>query len=133
MCEVGYKLIIEFGKEQVNLFYEYEEECFLIEKDNGCFVVNEFDFGWMMDEFYIYMEEYFECFSNNVVMRLLMQEYFILILVFIVGFGEINYWGEFKQVFVVMGFKMFFVMLRLNIMIFEWYIEKKLFEWNILL
>lgn len=86
----------------------------------------------MNDEFYIYMEEKLECFSNNVVIRLFMQEFFILIFVFIVGLGEVNYWGELKQVFLLMGFVMILVVLRLNIMIFECYIEKKFLEWNIL-
>lgn len=131
MREAGYKPIIESGKEQANLFYEYEEERFLIEKDNGRFVVNELDLGWTMDELYTHMEEHPERFSNNVVTRPLMQEYLIPTLAFIAGPGEINYWGELKQAFAVMGFKMPPVMPRLNITILERHIEKKLLERNI--
>ncbi|MCY8185978.1 bacillithiol biosynthesis cysteine-adding enzyme BshC, partial [Bacillus inaquosorum] len=131
MREAGYKPIIESGKEQANLFYEYEEERFLIEKDNGCFVINELDLGWTMDELYTHMEEHPERFSNNVVTRPLMQEYLIPTLAFIAGPGEINYWGELKQAFAVMGFKMPPVMPRLNITILERHIEKKLLERNI--
>ncbi|MBK4202846.1 bacillithiol biosynthesis cysteine-adding enzyme BshC [Bacillus subtilis] len=133
MREAGYKPIIESGKEQANLFYEYEEERFLIEKDNGRFVVNELDLGWTMDELYTHMEEHPERFSNNVVTRPLMQEYFIPTLAFIAGPGEINYWGELKQAFAVMGFKMPPVMPRMNITILERHIEKKLLERNIAL
>ncbi|MCY8454088.1 bacillithiol biosynthesis cysteine-adding enzyme BshC [Bacillus spizizenii] len=133
MREAGYKPIIESGKEQANLFYEYEEERFLIEKDNGRFVVNELDLGWTMDELYTHMEEHPERFSNNVVTRPLMQEYLIPTLAFIAGPGEINYWGELKQAFAVMGFKMPPVMPRLNITILERHIEKKLLERNIAL
>ncbi|MGG1247086.1 bacillithiol biosynthesis cysteine-adding enzyme BshC [Bacillus spizizenii] len=131
MREAGYKPIIESGKEQANLFYEYEGERFLIEKDNGQFVVNELDFTWTMDELYTHMEEHPERFSNNVVTRPLMQEYLIPTLAFIAGPGEINYWGELKQAFAVMGFKMPPVMPRLNITILERHIEKKLLERNI--
>ncbi|RPK06793.1 hypothetical protein BSBH6_00416 [Bacillus subtilis] len=131
MREAGYKPIIESGKEQANLFYEYEEERFLIEKDNGRFVINELDLGWTMDELYTHMEEHPERFSNNVVTRPLMQEYLIPTLAFIAGPGEINYWGELKQAFAVMGFKMPPVMPRLNITILERHIEKKLLERNI--
>lgn len=131
MREAGYKPIIESGKEQANLFYEYEEERFLIEKDNGHFVVNELDLTWTMDELYTHMEEHPERFSNNVVTRPLMQEYLIPTLAFIAGPGEINYWGELKQAFAVMGFKMPPVMPRLNITILERHIEKKLLERNI--
>ncbi|MDO3659299.1 bacillithiol biosynthesis cysteine-adding enzyme BshC [Bacillus sp. C28GYM-DRY-1] len=131
MREAGYKPIIESGKEQANLFYEYEEERFLIEKDNGHFVVNELNLTWTMDELYTHMEEHPERFSNNVVTRPLMQEYLIPTLAFIAGPGEINYWGELKQAFAVMGFKMPPVMPRLNITILERHIEKKLLERNI--
>ncbi|MCY9374914.1 bacillithiol biosynthesis cysteine-adding enzyme BshC [Bacillus sp. T17B1] len=131
MREAGYKPIIESGKEQANLFYEYEEERFLIEKDNGHFVVNELDLTWTMDELYTHMEEHPERFSNNVVTRPLMQEYLIPTLAFIAGPGEINYWGELKQAFAVMGFKMPPVMPRMNITILERHIEKKLLERNI--
>ncbi|MEC1668048.1 bacillithiol biosynthesis cysteine-adding enzyme BshC [Bacillus mojavensis] len=128
MREAGYKPIIESGKEQANLFYEYEEERFLIEKDNGRFVIKELDLAWSMDELYTHMEEHPERFSNNVVTRPLMQEFLIPTLAFIAGPGEINYWGELKQAFAVMGFKMPPVMPRLNITIVERHIEKKLIE-----
>ncbi|MEG7334244.1 bacillithiol biosynthesis cysteine-adding enzyme BshC [Bacillus sp. 0102A] len=131
MREAGYKPIIESGKEQANLFYEYEEERFLIGKDNGRFVINELDMGWTMDELYTHIEEHPERFSNNVVTRPLMQEYLIPTLAFIAGPGEINYWGELKQAFTVMGFKMPPVMPRLNITILERHIEKKLLERDI--
>ncbi|MBY4603793.1 bacillithiol biosynthesis cysteine-adding enzyme BshC [Bacillus sp. SPARC3] len=131
MRKAGYKPIIESGKEQANLFYEYEEERFLIEKDNGRFVIKELDLGWTMDELYTHMEEHPERFSNNVVTRPLMQEYLIPTLAFIAGPGEINYWGELKRAFAVMGFKMPPVMPRLNITILERHIEKKLVERNI--
>ncbi|PSA98149.1 bacillithiol biosynthesis cysteine-adding enzyme BshC [Bacillus halotolerans] len=128
MREAGYKPIIESGKEQANLFYEYEEERFLIEKDNGRFVIKELDLAWSMDELYTHIEEQPERFSNNVVTRPLMQEFLIPTLAFIAGPGEINYWGELKQAFAVMGFKMPPVMPRLNITIVERHIEKKLAE-----
>lgn len=131
MRQAGYKPIIESGKEQANLFYEYEEERFLIEKDNGRFVIKELDLGWTMDELHTHMEEHPERFSNNVVTRPLMQEFLIPTLAFIAGPGEINYWGELKQAFAVMGFKMPPVMPRLNITILERHIEKKLSERNI--
>ncbi|WP_416043111.1 bacillithiol biosynthesis cysteine-adding enzyme BshC [Bacillus halotolerans] len=128
MREAGYKPIIESGKEQANLFYEYEEERFLIEKDNGRFVIKELDLAWSMDELYTHIEEHPERFSNNVVTRPLMQEFLIPTLAFIAGPGEINYWGELKQAFAVMGFTMPPVMPRLNITIVERHIEKKLVE-----
>ncbi|WP_339176461.1 bacillithiol biosynthesis cysteine-adding enzyme BshC [Bacillus sp. PS93] len=131
MRQAGYKPIIESGKEQANLFYEYEEERFLIEKDNGQFVIKELDLGWTRDELHTHMEEHPERFSNNVVTRPLMQEFLIPTLAFIAGPGEINYWGELKQAFAVMGFKMPPVMPRLNITILERHIEKKLAERNI--
>ncbi|MCA1171883.1 bacillithiol biosynthesis cysteine-adding enzyme BshC [Bacillus subtilis] len=131
MRQAGYKPIIESGKEQANLFYEYEDERFLIEKDNGRFVIKELDLGWTMDELHTHMEEHPERFSNNVVTRPLMQEFLIPTLAFIAGPGEINYWGELKQAFAVMGFKMPPVMPRLNITILERHIEKKLAERNI--
>lgn len=53
-----------------------------------------------------------------------MQEFLIPTLAFIAGPGEINYWGELKQAFAVMGFKMPPVMPRLNITILERHIEK---------
>nr|MDH3083946.1 bacillithiol biosynthesis BshC [Bacillus subtilis] len=70
------------------------------------------------------MEEHPERFSNNVVTRPLMQEFLIPTLAFIAGPGEINYWGELKQAFAVMGYKMPPVMPRLNITILERHIEK---------
>ncbi|MDR4436621.1 bacillithiol biosynthesis protein BshC, partial [Bacillus tequilensis] len=82
-----------------NLFYDYEEGGFLIEKDHGRFVINELNLEWTPDELFTHMEEKPERFSNNVVTRPLMQEYLIPTLAFIAGPGEINYWGELNQAF----------------------------------
>ncbi|MGW8458007.1 bacillithiol biosynthesis cysteine-adding enzyme BshC [Bacillus atrophaeus] len=131
MNQTGYQPIIESGKDQANLFYEYETERFLIEKDNAGFIVRELELTWTEDELYIHMEENPERFSNNVVTRPLMQEYLIPTLAFIAGPGEVNYWGELKQAFGLMDFKMPPVVPRLNITIVERHIEKKLSERNI--
>lgn len=131
MREAGYNPIIESGKEQANLFYEYEGERFLVEKEDGVFVIKELDLKWTKDELHTHMEEKPECFSNNVVTRPLMQEFLIPTLAFIGGPGEVNYWGELKQAFSLMGLKMTPVMPRLNITILERHIEKKLEERNI--
>lgn len=131
MREAGYHPIIESDKEQANLFYEHEGERFLIEKENGVFVIKELDLKWTNDELHTHMEEKPECFSNNVVTRPLMQEFLIPTLAFIAGPGEVNYWGELKQAFSLMGFAMTPVVPRLNITILERHIEKKLSERNI--
>ncbi|MFB8734416.1 hypothetical protein ACEQPO_12170 [Bacillus sp. SL00103] len=41
MKRAGYQPIIEAGDNQANLFYEYDEERFLIEKENGRFLISE--------------------------------------------------------------------------------------------
>ncbi|MDI5788143.1 bacillithiol biosynthesis BshC [Bacillus licheniformis] len=65
-----------------------------------------------------------EAFSNNVVTRPLMQEYLLPTLAFIAGPGEINYWGELKGAFQVMGYKMPPVVPRLQVTFLERHIEK---------
>ncbi len=88
MRQAGYHPIIESDKDQANLFYEHEGERFLIEKENGVFVIKELDLKWTNDELHTHMEEKQECFSNNVVTRPLMQEFLIPTLAFIAGPGR---------------------------------------------
>ncbi|ATH91317.1 hypothetical protein ACH95_19720 [Bacillus glycinifermentans] len=128
MEELGYSPIIEGAAEHANLFYEHDGERFLIEKKDGAFFVKELELELTRAELHQLMGEQPEAFSNNVVTRPLMQEFLLPTLAFIAGPGEINYWGELKSAFQVMGFKMPPVVPRLNITFLERHIEKKLAE-----
>ncbi|MCY7855348.1 bacillithiol biosynthesis cysteine-adding enzyme BshC [Bacillus sonorensis] len=128
MKEMGYSPIIEGAAQHANIFYEHDGERFLIEKKGEAFVVKELDLEWTKPELYDLIGEQPEAFSNNVVTRPLMQEFLLPTLAFIAGPGEINYWGELKSAFQVMGFKMPPVVPRLSITILERHIEKKLAE-----
>ncbi|MDA1475653.1 bacillithiol biosynthesis cysteine-adding enzyme BshC [Bacillus changyiensis] len=128
MKEMNYSPIIETATRHAHLFYEYDGERFLIEKEDTNFFIKELRLKWSEAELYHLIQEKPEAFSNNVVTRPLMQEYLLPTLAFIAGPGEINYWGELKSAFHVMDFKMPPVVPRLNITFLERHIEKKLAE-----
>lgn len=126
MKRAGYRPIIEAGEKQANLFYEYDEERFLIEKDQNQFSVSEVGLTWTKEELLLEVEEHPERFSNNVVTRPLMQETLLPTLAFMAGHGEVNYWGELKGIFEHFQLKMAPVLPRLHITILERHIDKKL-------
>ncbi|WMT27914.1 bacillithiol biosynthesis cysteine-adding enzyme BshC [Bacillus aerius] len=126
MEQAGYQPIIEAGDHQANLFYEYDDERFLIEKENGQFSISEVGLTWTKDELLQEVEEHPERFSNNVVTRPLMQETLLPTLAFMAGHGEVNYWGELKGIFEYFDVKMAPVLPRLHVTILERHIDKKL-------
>lgn len=126
MEQAGYQPIIEAGDHQANLFYEYDDERFLIEKENGQFSISEVGLTWTKDELLQEVEEHPERFSNNVVTRPLMQEALLPTLAFMAGHGEVNYWGELKGIFEYFDVKMAPVLPRLHVTILERHIDKKL-------
>lgn len=126
MKRAGYQPIIEAGDNQANLFYEYDEERFLIEKENGRFSISEVGLTWTKEELLQEVEEHPERFSNNVVTRPLMQETLLPTLAFMAGHGEVNYWGELKGIFEHFKLKMAPVLPRLHVTILERHIDKKL-------
>lgn len=126
MKQAGYQPIIEAGDHQANLFYEYDDERFLIEKENGQFSISEVGLTWTKDELLQEVEEHPERFSNNVVTRPLMQEALLPTLAFMAGHGEVNYWGELKGIFEYFDVKMAPVLPRLHVTILERHIDKKL-------
>lgn len=126
MKRAGYQPIIEAGDNQANLFYEYDEERFLIEKENGQFSISEVGLTWTKEELLQEIEEHPERFSNNVVTRPLMQETLLPTLAFMAGHGEVNYWGELKGIFEHFELKMAPVLPRLHVTILERHIDKKL-------
>ncbi|MEH6922761.1 bacillithiol biosynthesis cysteine-adding enzyme BshC [Bacillus altitudinis] len=126
MKQAGYQPIIEAGDHQANLFYEYDDERFLIEKENGQFSISEVGLTWTKDELLQEVEEHPERFSNNVVTRPLMQETLLPTLAFMAGHGEVNYWGELKGIFEYFDVKMAPVLPRLHVTILERHIDKKL-------
>ncbi|PGD47581.1 bacillithiol biosynthesis cysteine-adding enzyme BshC [Bacillus altitudinis] len=126
MKQVGYQPIIEAGDHQANLFYEYDDERFLIEQENGQFSISEVGLTWTKDELLQEVEEHPERFSNNVVTRPLMQEALLPTLAFMAGHGEVNYWGELKGIFEYFDVKMAPVLPRLHVTILERHIDKKL-------
>ncbi|MCY8643783.1 bacillithiol biosynthesis cysteine-adding enzyme BshC [Bacillus haynesii] len=128
MKQLGYTPIIEGAAKHANLFYEHDGERFLIEKENGAFFIKELHLQWSEAELCDLICQKPEVFSNNVVTRPLMQEYLLPTLAFIAGPGEINYWGELKGAFQVMGYKMPPVVPRLQVTFLERHIEKKLGE-----
>ncbi|MGN7330347.1 bacillithiol biosynthesis cysteine-adding enzyme BshC [Bacillus altitudinis] len=126
MKQAGYQPIIEAGDQQANLFYEYDDERFLIEQENGQFSISEVGLTWTKDELLQEVEEHPERFSNNVVTRPLMQEALLPTLAFMAGHGEVNYWGELKGIFEYFDVKMAPVLPRLHVTILERHIDKKL-------
>ncbi|MGN7856009.1 bacillithiol biosynthesis cysteine-adding enzyme BshC [Bacillus sp. 22446] len=126
MKQAGYQPIIEAGDHQANLFYEYDDERFLIEQENGQFSISEVGLTWTKDELLQEVEEHPERFSNNVVTRPLMQEALLPTLAFMAGHGEVNYWGELKGIFEYFDVKMAPVLPRLHVTILERHIDKKL-------
>ncbi|MDM5297817.1 bacillithiol biosynthesis cysteine-adding enzyme BshC [Bacillus pumilus] len=126
MKQAGYQPIIEAGELQANLFYEYDEERFLIEKDQHQFSVSEVGLTWTKEALLQEVEEHPERFSNNVVTRPVMQETLLPTLAFMAGHGEVNYWGELKGIFEHFHLKMAPVLPRLHMTILERHIEKKL-------
>ncbi|MGE6631285.1 bacillithiol biosynthesis cysteine-adding enzyme BshC [Bacillus sp. NPDC077027] len=133
MRNAGYKPIIEAGSNQANLFYEYEDERFLIEKTAEGFKISEIGLTWTKEELLNEAEKHPERLSNNVVTRPLMQEYLLPTLAFMAGHGEVNYWGELKGLFELLQLKMAPVLPRLHITILERHIEKKLPERHVTL
>ncbi|WP_353855862.1 bacillithiol biosynthesis cysteine-adding enzyme BshC [Bacillus sp. Bos-x628] len=126
MKRAGYQPIIEAGAHQANLFYEYDEERFLIEKDQDQFSVSEVGLIWTKEELLEEVEEHPERFSNNVVTRPVMQETLLPTLAFMAGHGEINYWAELKGIFEYFQLKMAPVVPRLHVTILERHIDKRL-------
>lgn len=125
--ECSFKPVIEMKPKSSNLFFEYDEERFiLLIQDNNQYYIPEIDLLVSKDELLKKLEKSPQLFSNNVVTRPIMQEYLLPTLAFIAGPGEIAYWAELKEAFHVCGLNMPPVVPRLNITILERHIETDL-------
>jgi len=130
--ECSFKTMVEMKQNSTNLFLEYEEERFLLLKENkDLFYIPEIELKLTKEELFHTLEDKPQAFSNNVITRPIMQEYLLPTLAFIAGPGEISYWAELKEAFHVCGINMPPVIPRLNITILERHIETDLLELQI--
>jgi bacillithiol synthase len=130
--EKGFKVTIEAGEANANLFY-YDQrmnERILLEYDqqNDCFVGKNGALTFSREQLVELAEENPAYLSNNVVTRPLMQEWLFPTVAFIAGPGEISYWAELKLVFEHFDIKMPPIVPRLNITILDRSIETDVSE-----
>ncbi|WP_243386721.1 bacillithiol biosynthesis cysteine-adding enzyme BshC [Bacillus kexueae] len=129
MRELGYEPIIEMKENSVNIFFHYDQERFLLKKeDEATFSIPEHGLTVGAEELEKILSDSPERFSNNVVTRPLMQEMLLPTLAFIAGPGEIVYWGELREAFCSCRLKMPPVVPRINITFMERHIESDLNE-----
>ncbi|MFS1518270.1 bacillithiol biosynthesis cysteine-adding enzyme BshC [Bacillus sp. SCS-151] len=131
--EVGYNKVLDVNINSSNLFYQYNENRVLLERDGaeGYFKGKNNEVKISFDELIQIAESSPHLLSNNVVTRPLMQEYLFPTLAFIAGPGELAYWGELKNAFSLFDFKMPPIIPRANITIVDRTITSDLEKLNI--
>ncbi|MDQ0161627.1 bacillithiol biosynthesis cysteine-adding enzyme BshC [Aeribacillus alveayuensis] len=122
---------IEMKQHSANIFIHYDDERFLLLRDQNKFVIPEIDLKLTKEELEERLEHSPNSFSNNVITRPIMQELLLPTLAFIAGPGEIAYWAELKGAFHVCDLDMPPVIPRLNMTILERHIETDIEELNL--
>ncbi|APH05355.1 bacillithiol biosynthesis cysteine-adding enzyme BshC [Bacillus weihaiensis] len=129
MKDKAYTPIIEMGINSTNIFYQINEERFLLERlDNGNYGVTDLGVNLSKAELIDVLNVHPERFSNNVITRPIMQEWLFPTLAFVAGPGEVTYWAELKQAFSVVGLKMPPVVPRLMMTMLERSVDRNIQE-----
>ncbi|XQY93405.1 bacillithiol biosynthesis cysteine-adding enzyme BshC [Metabacillus sp. HB246100] len=129
MKDKAYTPIIEMGINSTNIFYQINEERFLLERlDNGNYGVTDLGVNLSKAELIDMLNVHPERFSNNVITRPIMQEWLFPTLAFVAGPGEITYWAELKQAFSEVGLKMPPVVPRLMMTMLERSVDRNIQE-----
>ena len=89
-----------------NLFWMEETARAPIDVDGDEFTLRGRRERWSREEILRRLEEQPECFSPNVVMRPLMQDYLLPTVFYVAGPGEISYFAQFRRVYEWMGIEM---------------------------
>ena len=108
--EAGAKLEAEYHAQvhsrPTNLFWMEETDRAPIDLDGDEFVLRGRTERWTREEILSRLKERPECFSPNVVMRPLMQDYLLPTAFYVAGPGEISYFAQFRQVYEWAGIEM---------------------------
>lgn len=127
----GYPLQADVTADGANLFYIYEGNRLLLQKQNGSFTdrkgIVEFSREALLKE----LQEHPERFSNNVLTRPLMQESLLPVLGSVLGQGEISYWAITKDAFPVMGLKMPILLPRMSFTLVNGTLRKYMEHFNL--
>lgn len=115
----------------LNLFYLGEGIRKRIEKDEQGFKVVDSDWVFSEAEVWKLLEEQPECFSPNVILRPVFQEYILPNVAFIGGGGELAYWLELKKVFEQSAVPYPVLLLRNSFMLIRKKWSEKLQEWSL--
>lgn len=97
MQDIGYKTLVT--PREINLFYLTDETRERIVKKDGRYEVLGTNISFSEKEIHSLLEKHPECFSPNVVLRTLYQEYILPNLAYVGGPGELSYWLQFKSTF----------------------------------
>ncbi|MWV45241.1 bacillithiol biosynthesis cysteine-adding enzyme BshC [Paenibacillus sp. HJL G12] len=110
----GYQLQADVAEDGANLFYIYEGNRLLLQKQQGNFVDRKGVVNFTKDELLTELRDHPEKFSNNVLTRPLMQESLLPVLGTVLGQGEISYWAITKDAFPALGLKMPILLPRMS-------------------
>lgn len=110
----GYPLQADVTEDGANLFYIYEGNRLLLQKQNGSFTDRKGIVNFTKEELLSELTNHPERFSNNVLTRPLMQESLFPVLCSVLGQGEISYWAITKDAFPVLGLKMPILLPRMS-------------------
>ncbi|MCJ8011375.1 bacillithiol biosynthesis cysteine-adding enzyme BshC [Paenibacillus sp. KQZ6P-2] len=110
----GYPLQADVTSDGANLFYIYEGNRLLLQKQDGSFTDRKGIVSFTKEELLTQLKDHPERFSNNVLTRPLMQESLLPVLCTVLGQGEISYWAITKDAFPVLGLKMPILLPRMS-------------------
>ncbi|MGN7357731.1 bacillithiol biosynthesis cysteine-adding enzyme BshC [Paenibacillus sp. SAF-054] len=110
----GYPLQADVTADGANLFYIYEGNRLLLQKQNGSFTDRKGIVSFSREELLEELQSHPERFSNNVLTRPLMQDSLLPVLCSVLGQGEISYWAITKDAFPVLGLHMPILLPRMS-------------------
>ncbi|WP_223066358.1 bacillithiol biosynthesis cysteine-adding enzyme BshC [Paenibacillus caui] len=122
--QLGLETQADVAEDGANLFYIHEGERLLLFKHEDRYADRKGRVSFSKDELIQLAAKCPERFSNNVLTRPLMQEALLPVLGFVLGDGEIAYWGLLKKAFGVLGFKMPILLPRMSFTVVEGTLQK---------
>jgi bacillithiol biosynthesis cysteine-adding enzyme BshC len=122
--QMGYPPQVDANKEHANLFFYFDGERLPIDKQEHRFYLRNGMLSWSREDLLELASTHPHLFSCNVVTRPLMQEFLFPVLAFVGGPGEISYWGLYREIFHLFGYKMPIIIPRLSITLIERHVQK---------
>jgi len=127
--DTNYK--VQVNPREINLFYIKKNLRERIVFEDGLYKINNTDIQFSEIEILEELKSHPECFSPNVIMRPLYQEVVLPNLCYIGGGGELAYWLQLKELFVVSGIPFPVLLLRNSVLLASEKQTRKLSKLNV--